>query len=231
MTKPNPDPILTSDKLTDDTQNKARLLASSAQSRAKIWNFTKLLSPASCYDETSSTTWDADTTTVARIGLLKTTMKKQVVSADNRDEAARKKEAIERTLAGEVIVTPSSIQQQLDSEQIKLSATLDAIDFLTGEIQREKMKLAIEYSKKMRPKHDALMKTFCQKQLEALSVWSELFNLKSHLIDNGGLHGLCLNLPAAFLGAPNDPYSDMADFFRSAKNDGHISAVPKEMRL
>jgi hypothetical protein len=231
MTKPN-DPILTSDKLTADTQNKKRLLASAAQSRSEIWRFTKILYPEQTYDETSITTWDAGTATVARIGLLKTTQKKVVASTDDQDDAARKREAIKRTLAGEPIETPTTIREQFESEQRKLSATLDAIEFLTREIERETTALAIEYSNtKMKPKHDALMKSFCQKQAEAHAVWSEIYELKRHSIDNGvGLRGLFLTTPD-FLGAPNNPHSEMAEFFRAAKNGGFISSVAKELRL
>jgi hypothetical protein len=227
----NYDPILTSVKLTTDTANKTRLLASAAQSRAEIWRLTTLLAPASCYDETSTTTWDADVATVARIGLLKTTSTRKAVSNDGKDESAKKKEAIERTLAGETIETPTSIQQLRDSEETKLTATLDAIEFLTAEIAREKTALAIEYSKKMKPKHDAIMGRVCKTILEARTAYAELYDLKRHLIDNEiGLRGLCLTTPD-FLGAPNDAYSDMATFLQAAKVDGFISAVPVGMRL
>jgi hypothetical protein len=232
MTNPKPDPILTSDKLTALHQSLAKQKANAAQCRAEVWRLTTLLSPASAYNETSSTVWDADVAKVARIGLLKTTQKNRVVSTpDGQDEAARRKDAIERTLAGETIVTPTSLREQLESENLKWSAAEDAIEFLIREIQREKTALAIEYSKKMKPKHDALMKSFCQKQLEAHAVWRELYDLKRHLIDSEvGLRSLCLTTPD-FLGAPNDPRSEMGDFFRAAKSDGFISTVPVELRL
>lgn len=236
MTKPNPDPILlTSEQLTSVSQNMARLKASAAQSRAEIWRCAKILFPDRTYDETSSTVWDGDVAKFARIGLVhgrqQGQQEKGAVRTDSNDETARRKEAIERTLAGESIVTPTSLREQYESEQSKLSATLDAIEFLAGEIEREKTALAIQYSKEMKPKHSALMDTVCKKILETHAAWRELYDLKRHLIDSGvGLRGLCLNLPD-FLGTPVDPYSDMADFLRAAKNEGFISKLPAELVL
>jgi hypothetical protein len=229
MTNPN-DPVLTSDTFTSLKENLTKQRASAAHWRGEAWRLTKLLSPASCYDQTSETIWDPDIAVKARIGLLKTTQKKAVAPAiDN--EAARREDAIKKTLAGEALVTPVSIREELEAAKLQWTAAEDACEYLEKAIRKEKTSLAIAYRAKLKPKADALIKSFCQKQLEAHAVWSEIYELKQHLLESEvGLCGTLLNLPS-FLGAPNDPHSDMADFFRAAKNDGMISSVPKEMRL
>ena len=233
MTKPNDDPALTSDEKTADTQNKTRLLASAAQSRAEIWRLNKILYPERTYDETSITTWDPGKTTVARIGLLKSTLTKAEMTAPaaSQDEAARKKDAIERTLAGKPIETATTNRDQLASEETKLWATLDALEFLTAKIERENQRLSFQYAQKTKPKHDALTKNVCHKALELHTALRELQGLKRHFIDNQiSFNGLFGTVPD-FLGPSNSPFSDMAEFLRSAKNDGFISAVPKELRI
>jgi hypothetical protein len=227
----NHEPILTSDTLTSLTQNLTKQRASVAHWRKETWRLTKLLQPAQCLDATSETIYDPDVAKVARIGLLKTTQRKAVVSTDGKDEAARREDAIKKTLSGAPLVTPVSIQQELDAAKLQWTAAEDACEYLEKEIRKEKTALAIAYSAKLKPKADALVKSFCQKQLEALSVWKEIYEMKQFLIDNEiGLHGMLLNLPS-FLGAPSDPYSDMSEFFRNAKVAGFISAVPVGMRL
>jgi hypothetical protein len=230
MTKPN-DPILKSEKLSSLTQNLAKQKANAAQSRAEVWRLTKMVSPHNNYDVTSSTVWDSDIAEFARIGLINGRQEICVVPTGDQDESARRKVALDRTLAGETLATPIGIKEQIETAQRQWSATEDAIEFLTREIEQEKTALAIQYSKTMKPKHDALMDTVCKKILETHAAWRDLYALKRHLIDSEvGLRGLCLTMPD-FLSAPNNPHSEMADFLRSAKNDGFISAVPKEMRL
>ena len=225
------EPVIASVTLTSIKENLTKQRASVAHWRGEAWRLTSLLQPAQCYAETSETIWDADVAKVARIGLLKTTQKKAVVSTTDQDEAARREDAIKKTLSGAPLVTPVSIQQELDAAKLQWTAAEDACEYLEKEIRKEKTALAIAYSAKIKPKADALIKGFCQKQLEAHAVWKEVYEMKQFLIDNEiGLRGMLLNLPL-FLGAPNDPCSDAAEFFRAAKNDGHISAVPVGMRL
>jgi len=82
-------PVLSSDVLTSLEQNLTKQRASGAHWREETWRLTKLLSPASCYDQTSETAWDPELTTKARIGLLKTTMKKAAPVTNDGHEAAR----------------------------------------------------------------------------------------------------------------------------------------------
>jgi hypothetical protein len=230
MTKPN-DPVLTSDTFTSLKETLTKQRVSAAHWRDETWRFTKLLAPVSCYDETSETIWDPDIAKVARIGLLNTTQKKEAASAGDYNEAARREDAIKKTLAGEALVTPVSIREELETAKLQWTAAEDACEYLEKEIRKEKTAFAIAYSAKLKPKADALIKSFCQKQLEAHAVWKEIYELKQHLLESEvGLRGMLLNLPE-FLGAPNDPYSATADFFRAAKNDGFIKEVPKEMLL
>jgi hypothetical protein len=230
---PNYDPVLTSAEKTADTENKTRLLASAAQSRAEIWRLNKILFPEQTHDASSITTWDPDAPQKARIGLLKTTLTSAAMTApvDNTDQVARKKIAMDAALAGKPIETPTTIRDQLASEETKLWATLDAIDFLTAKIERENQRLAVEYAKKTKSRHDVLTKSVCQKALELHTALSELHGLKMHFIDNSiDFNGLFGTVPD-FLGTPNNPNSDLAGFLRAAKNDGMISAVPRELRL
>jgi hypothetical protein len=114
MTKPN-DPVLTSDTFTSLKENLTKQRVSAAHWRDETWRFTKLLAPVSCYDETSETIWDPGIATVARIGLLITTQKKEAASAGDYNEAARREDAIKKTLAGEALVTPVSIREESET--------------------------------------------------------------------------------------------------------------------
>ncbi len=217
------EPILKSDKLAGLNAKKAELRAS-----AKLWNterhrLAKILSPQ--YHEV----------TVTRIDdvLKDAANRKGAVTGviDETAEAARKAEELRRTLAGEPLANPSSIEEQLRVSNKQLTAVEDALEYVNGEIRSEKTALAIAYSKQRRPDHDRLMAKLCASLLETHKAWGEVYALKRHLVDEGvGLIGLCLTMPD-FLGAPVDPYSDMADFFRAAKKEGFINAVPNELVL
>jgi len=217
------EPILKSEKLAGLLAKKAELRAS-----AKHWNterhrLAKILSPQYL-----------DVTVLRIDDVLKdAATKKGAVTGviDETAEAARKAEELRRTLAGEPLANPSSIEELLRVANKQLTAVENALEYVDGEIKREKTALAVAYCKQRMPDHNRLMVKFCASLLETHKVWGELFALKRHLVDEGvGLIGLCQTMPD-FLGAPIDPYSEMADFFRAAKKEGFINAVPQELVL
>src|SRR5229473_3685760 len=215
------EPILKSDKLTSLNAKKAELRAS-----AKLWNterhrLAKILSPQ-YLDETVTRIDDVQKEAATKKGAVTGVI-------DETAEAARKAEELRRTLAGEPLANPISIEEQLRVANKQLTAVEDALEYVNGEIKREKTALAIAYSKQRKVDHDRLMVKLCSSLLETHKAWGDVYALKRHLIDNEiGLIGLCLTMPD-FLGAPVDPYSDMADFFRAAKKDGFISKVPADL--
>jgi hypothetical protein len=216
-------PVLNSEKLTGFLAKKAELRA-----RAKHWNderhrLARILSPQYL---------DVTVTRVDDV-LKDAATKKGAVTGviDEQDEAARKAEDLRRTLDGQPLANPASIEEQLRVANKQLTAMEDALDYLDGEIRSEKTALAIAYSKTIKPKHDDVMRRFCESLLKTHAVCSELYGIKRHLIHNEiGLRGLCLNMPD-FLGAPDDPYSEMASFLTAAKKEGFISKVPAELEL
>ncbi len=218
------EPILKSDKLTSLNAKKAELRAS-----AKLWNterhrLAKILSPQ-YLDVTVTRIDDVQKEAANRKGAIPTGV------IDETAEAARKAEELRRTLAGEPLANPSSIEEQLRVANKQLTAVEDALEYVNGEIKREKTALAIAYSKQRKVDHDRLMVKLCSSLLETHKAWGDVYALKRHLIDNEiGLIGLCLTMPD-FLGAPVDPYSDCADFLRLAKKDGFISKVPADLEL
>ncbi len=218
------EPILNSPKLTGVNAKKAEL-----KPRAKHWNderhrLTKILSPQ-YMDETVIRIDDVKKDAANRKGAIPTDV------IDETAEAARRAEDLRRTLAGQPLANPTSIEEQLRVANKQLTAVEDALDYLNGEIRSEKKALAIAYSKQRKPDHDRLMVKLCASLLETHKTWAELYALKRHLVDEGvGLIGLCQTMPD-FLGAPIDPYSEMADFFRAAKKEGFINAVPQELVL
>jgi len=217
------DPILASTKLTALEEDLHRLKASAAQSRATYWQLTQMLTPQ-LNNETVRRVADVNKDKIERNGVISTGISEQ-------NEAKRKADELQRTLNNEPLADAASIQEKLGRERRQYAAYEDAIEFRTREIDAEKTVLAIEYSKKIKPKHDDIMKRLGKPMLEFHSVFTEADDLRRHLIDNGvGLRGLCLNLPE-FLSTPNNPYSDLADWFRAMKREGFINSVPKELRL
>src|SRR5216683_4917419 len=194
------EPILKSDKLTSLNAKKAELRAS-----AKLWNterhrLAKILSPQ-YLDVTVTRIDDVQKEAANRKGAIPTGV------IDETAEAARKAEELRRTLAGEPLANPSSIEELLRVANKQLTAVENALEYVDGEIKREKTALAVAYCKQRMPDHNRLMVKFCASLLETHKVWGELFALKRHLVDEGvGLIGLCQTMPD-FLGAPIDPYS------------------------
>jgi hypothetical protein len=209
-------PILTSKKLTSLLEDKDKLKASAAQSRATVWRMTKMLSPQ-IYDATVSEVIEEDSPKFARIGLKRGRSEKGVESTgtDEQDEAARKAEELRRTLAGEPLAESIDIKAQLEREHRQWAAYESAIEHLNREIEKEKTALAIAYSKTKEKLHRDIMTRLGKTMLEAHQVLLEAAELKRHLIDNGvALRGLCLNLPESFLSTPNNPYSELAEWLR-----------------
>jgi hypothetical protein len=151
--------------------------------------------------------------------------------SDDKTEAARQDDILKRTLAGESLTDSVAVEEQIEKAQRQWSAYEHAIEHLNREIEREKTVLGIAYSKTKKQLHDQLMVKLGKPALELHSALLEVYELRSHLIDNGiGLRGLCLTLPE-FLSTPNNPYSDLADWFRAMKKEGFISATPKELTI
>lgn len=222
-----------SPKLTELVQKRETLKTKSKASQAEATRLNKLLHPQ-WLNETVIRVTDADPPTTAFIGIKPRPDALGVVSiggASQHDDA-RKQEALERTLAGHSLADTSSIQEQRDRELRQVAAFEDAIEFVSREIEQEKNILADEYAKSLGLKHQEQMAALCKAMFDVHTKWTEVYNLKRHLIDSGvGLRrGLCGSMPE-FLGSPNDPYNDMAGFFAAAKRQGYIREVPQTMQL
>ena len=223
---------LESDKLTALSEQLAKLKASATQSRAEGWRLTKLSAPQ-IHDATVTRSVDGGPPPkTAFIGIKNSPNKPGVLStgANEQDETARKEDALRRTLAGETLPETIGVKEQLEKVTRQYAAYEHAIEFVTREIERERAVLAAEYCKKAKPTHDELMRKVCNPMLELHAAWKELNDFKQHLIDADiGLRGICLDLPD-FLGAPNDKYSEMAEFLVVAKSKGYINELPKAYR-
>ncbi len=223
MTKYSDHP-LKSATLTALEEDRDKLKAKSKQSQAAVLRLSKILSPQSL-----------DVTVTRVDDLRKEAATAKAVAAtgviSEQEEAARKADELQRTLNGESLADAASTREKFEREQRQWAAYESAIEFRTREIERAKTALAIEYCKTLKPTYDALMKRFCRPMLEAHAILLELHELKQHLIDTqAGLRGICLNLPD-FLSAPNNQYSELADWFRAMKREGYINAIPKEFKL
>jgi hypothetical protein len=213
--------ILKSPKLTSLLEDRDKLKARAAQSRAEVWRMTQILSPQP-NDSTVITVLDVKGEAARNKGVVFTG------GIDEQAEAARKEDALKRTLAGEPLADSTSLKEKLEKEHRQWHAIEEAIEFRTREIEHERTALAIQYCKEQKPKHDDLLRRVCKTLWEFHAEWSELYKFKRHLIDHEiGLRGICLTLPD-FLGAPNDKHSELADFLRAAKREGYVNSIPKE---
>jgi hypothetical protein len=213
--------ILTSPKLTALTEDREALKAKAKQSRDEYWRLTKLLNPAHM-DVTVSHIEFAKPLNYAVIG-IEHSLPHSVVSTDpqGQEEAARKNDELQRTLAGQPLADSKSIREKLESTHRQWIAYEDAIEFRTREIDSERAALAVQYCKQLRPKYEDQMKRLCKTLIESHAALQELNALKRHLIDNqlGTRCGVCTDMPD-FLPSPND--SEWGDFFRDAKRAGWI---------
>jgi hypothetical protein len=222
MTKPNSYPTFGSDKLTALLSDREKMKALSKQKRDEVWRFTGMINPQ--FNEVS----------VLRIANVAeyNKLKGGVLQRDTeQDQTIPEADIIKRALAGESIDDSVGIKELLAKAQREWTAIERAIEHLDREIAGEKNVLAKEYCKHLQPKEKELMGRVCKHMLEFHAAYSEAYDLRRHLVDTGiGLHGVCLNLPD-FLSTPNNPYSEMADFFRAAKREGYIKEIPSELRL
>jgi hypothetical protein len=223
MTKPNSDPILHSDKLTSLRQDLAKQKSKAENSRANVWRMTQIVSPH-VNNVTVRTVINEKDEAAKKIAVVP-------IGIDEQDDAARRDDELRRTLAGEPLAESIGIQEKLAKEHRQWAAYEDAIEFITREIEQERTLLAIAYAKTLKPKHDQLMKNLGNPMLAVHAALLDIYEIKRHLIDNGvGLRGLCLTLPD-FLSTPNNPYSELADWFRAMKREGYISSIPNELSL
>ena len=214
--------ITSSPEIITDKENLRRLMASSAQRQAVVFDLTSRINPQFHVETVRRV--DNATDTSKHAGVVTTG------AISELDEATRKADAIQRAIAGESPTDHSSIEEQIARETRSWKAEEDACEFLRRQIEAKETVVAIAYSKTKMPLHNSQMARLGKVMLEAHSILCEAYDLQRHLIDNRvGLRGLYLNLPS-FLSAPNDKYSDFADWFRAMKREGHISAIPKEMR-
>jgi hypothetical protein len=223
MISPEHDP-LKSEKLTALRANLDKQKARAAELKAERLRLTKILSP-----HFADVTVKRYTPEEVKANTYYKPSAPASLDLETK-EAARKAEVLKRTLAGEPLEHSADTNALLEHNQRQSAAIEDAIEFLTREIYLERSILSALYCKQLKPKEATLMSRICKSAVEAHAAWSELYELKRHLIDSEvGLRGLCLTLPE-FLGAPNSKYSPLADFFRDAKRDGYISAIPVELR-
>jgi hypothetical protein len=231
MTKTNYDPLPKSEKLTALKENLRKFKTKAAQSRAEVWRLTKVQSPQ-IHDATVTRFTDPAPLQKAYIGIKKPLGQGVVSTGISEQEiAASNEDILKRTLAGESFTDSTSTKEKLENEHRQWAAYESAIEHLNREIERERTVLAIQYSKQLKATHDDLVKKVCEPMLELHAAWTELNNLKRHLIDSEiGLHGLCLTMPD-FLSTPNNPHSEMADFLRAAKRERYIKEIPVEYRI
>jgi hypothetical protein len=219
--------ILQSEKLTTLLEDKGKMKAGAAASRSEAWQLEKLRSPQ-ILDTTVIRYTDPETPTAAYIGIKKRPEQGVAFTGPNeQDQAARREDDLQRTLKGESLADSTGIEEKLARTHRKWSAQEDAILHLDREIAAEKSKLAAAYCKQRKPDYHDMMRRLCKPLLEVHAVWSELYGLKRHLIDNeAGLRGICSTMPD-FLGSPNDKHSEFADFIMAAKREGYINSLPK----
>ena len=170
MTKYSDNP-LQSAKLTALNEDLHRLKASAVQSRATAWQLTQMLNPQA-HAETVRRVENENKDKATRHGVIST----GIISEQN--EAARRADELQRTLAGESLADAASIQEKLGREQRQWGAYEGAVEFRLREIEAEKNVLRIEYAKTQKPKYHALMARFCRPLLELHAVALELYTLE-----------------------------------------------------
>ena len=217
--------LLTSPKLTALKEDLQRLKAGAAQSRATVWQLTERLNPQS-HDVTVRRveTYNERADKGAEAGVL-------ITGADSeKAEAARKAEALKRTLEGKPLADSTGVKEQKEKANREWVAYEDAIEFRTREIQVERNALAIEYTKKIKPQADQRMVKLGKAALDFHAAWLDANELRQHLIDEEvGLRGIFQTMPDWLSNARN-PHSEFGEWVRALKGAGFISAVPAELK-
>lgn len=155
MTEYSDNPIQ-SDKLTALFEDRDKLIALSAQSRATVWQLSQ--TPQS-HQVTVRRIENEAQDNATRNGVIST--------GREQEEAARKADEIKRTLNGQPLADASSKEERLAKEMRQWQAYEDASEFRTREIEAERNVLRIKYATAQKPKYDALMARFCRPLLRA----------------------------------------------------------------
>src|SRR5216684_8915067 len=131
--------ILKSDKLTGFVAKQAEKRASAKRCNDERYRLAKILSPQ-YLDVTVVRIDDVKKDAATRAGAVPA-----ATVVDEAAQAALKAEELRRTLAGEPLANPSSIEEQLRVANKQLTAVENALEYVNGEIKREKTALAIAY--------------------------------------------------------------------------------------
>ena len=217
--------VLTSKKLTELTADKARLLSGTKSFRQEKLQLTQLQNPNQVHTETVRRIEDYSDAKdkAAHAGVIVTGIESEKV------EAARKADALKRTLANEPLEDTGSIEDKIAKIDRAWAAHENAIEFRDREIFVEREFLAVEYTKKIKPQADQRMVKLGKAALDFHAAWLDANELRQHLIDEEvGLRGIFQTMPDWLSNARNK-HSEFAEWMRAMKRDGFISAAPKEL--
>ena len=110
------------------------------------------------------------------------------------------------------------------------SDLVDACDLNGRQLREHSYRASGRICQKLKPDHDEIVKRLVAALTEAHKASVDLYQLKTDMMaEEIAFIGICNLTPHTFLGAPSDPTSPVALFFREASQAGF--AVPKEFRV
>jgi hypothetical protein len=138
------------------------------------------------------------------------------------DEAARHKADVAALLNGEELEEIPDLRARKSKVARKAAAIQTAKELEQQAFQAEFLRVAAEYSKKIRPEIDKKTRRVVELFSEAFALYADLAKTKQDLVDSSmPTAGFEINLD--FMRG-----NDVADMFSNAKRLGFINAVPKE---
>ena len=138
------------------------------------------------------------------------------------DEAARRKADVASLLRGEELEEIPDLRARKSKVARRAVAIQTAKELEQQAFQDEFLKLSAAYCAKIKPKHDADMKSFFKAFSEAFSIFADLQKTKRELIDSQiGFSGL-FNVDLDFLRG-----EEVQSMFHAAKAAGYVPSLPK----
>jgi hypothetical protein len=216
----------TSDKLASHDRNKAQTKALAAASTAELLRLTNLTRTDGVAATVINRTKPATHATIEVWGDPSTNR-----STDESTRNAARDTDRDAILSGQPLAEQTDVKMLLAQEHRRRGAIEDALESIERDIRTEKARLAVQYSKELKPSYDDEMRILFKALVDAHASHVRLNTLRQHLVDSGlGFReGVMQLMPDAFLSHPLNKYSELAAFLHEGKRLG-FTKVPKELQ-
>jgi hypothetical protein len=220
--------IPSSEKLKSLEKKRAELKATAAISSAEILRLTNLGRPGSIGETVVNRTRPATHATIETWSDPSTNRSSDLSAQESARNADR-----DAILSGQPLAERTDVKMLLAQQNRRRGALEDGLESIERDIRIEKTRLAIEYSKELRPEYDKEIGIVFKALVDLYPTLLRLNGLKQHLVDNGiGFReGVFAINPEALFDNALNKYSPLATFLNEGVRLQYIKQLPKEFVL